>query len=208
MASHNSNQLLSVGDVPVSLNPTPSLNSIAQLNSSVPLNSTEASSSISYNEHGSSLVATSLESTTSTMEEPPTKKRKHRNQMKEKGLRGSAKHCVYGVCKSDSRYPEKAPTGMHFVPFAKPAKEISDYTNKFLVGQMKERNDKCKRWAHACGRPGFGVSNVKKDTYICSLHFIGGKGNVWMLGQLRLPLKTYIHICLICQTLKGTQLTI
>jgi len=36
--------------------------------------------------------------------------------------------------------------------------------------------EKCKRWVNACRREGFNLSNVTKDTYICSLHFVGNKG--------------------------------
>ena len=40
----------------------------------------------------------------------------------------------------------------------------------------KEKTLKCQRWVIACGRKGFTTNNVKKDTYICSIHFEGGKG--------------------------------
>ena len=36
--------------------------------------------------------------------------------------------------------------------------------------------EKCKRWVNACKRSGFSTDNVKKDTYICNKHFIGGRG--------------------------------
>ena len=29
---------------------------------------------------------------------------------------------------------------------------------------------------HACGRKGFTINSITKDTYICSLHFVGGNG--------------------------------
>ena len=29
---------------------------------------------------------------------------------------------------------------------------------------------------HACGRESFSIKNIKKDTFICSNHFIGGCG--------------------------------
>ena len=47
-------------------------------------------------------------------------KRPHRNLMKSKGLRGSAKHCVYGLCNSDARYPERCPPDLTWIPFVKP----------------------------------------------------------------------------------------
>ena len=31
-------------------------------------------------------------------------------------------------------------------------------------------------WVHACGRKGFTIDKITKDTYICSLHFVGGNG--------------------------------
>ena len=66
------------------------------------------------------------------------------------------KHCSWGKCSSDSRYPK---TGVTFIPFPKP--------NKFP--------DKAKRWAHLCGRgEAFTCKNITKDTYICSLHFPEG----------------------------------
>ena len=40
-----------------------------------------------------------------------------------------------------------------------------------------EKTEKAKIWLHACGRKDFcSLSDVKKDTYICSIHFYGGKG--------------------------------
>ena len=29
---------------------------------------------------------------------------------------------------------------------------------------------------HACGRKGFTINRITKDTYTCSLHFVGGNG--------------------------------
>ena len=34
---------------------------------------------------------------------------------------------------------------------------------------------KVKKWVHACGRA-FSIKNIKKDTFICASHFIGGCG--------------------------------
>lgn len=50
--------------------------------------------------------------------------------------------------------------GVFFIPFPKP----------------KSNENKCKRWIAACGRENFTVDNIKKWTYICSKHFVGGKG--------------------------------
>ena len=47
-----------------------------------------------------------------------------------------------------------------FIPFPKPVKDLA----------------KCKRWLVACSREFFTEKNVKKNTYICALHWPGGKG--------------------------------
>ena len=42
--------------------------------------------------------------------------------------------------------------------------------------QAKPKTEKAKRWQFLCGRKDFQkFEQIKKDTYICSLHFIGGK---------------------------------
>ena len=35
------------------------------------------------------------------------------------------------------------------------------------------KTEQAKKWVHACGREGFSIKNIKKDTFICSNHFIG-----------------------------------
>ena len=35
------------------------------------------------------------------------------------------------------------------------------------------KTKKTKKWVHTCGREGFSIKNIKKDTFICSNHFIG-----------------------------------
>ena len=66
------------------------------------------------------------------------------------------KHCCWGQCRSDSRYPKP---GVTFIPFPKP--------RKF--------HEKARRWVILCGRgQDFTVDRIKKDTYICSLHFPEG----------------------------------
>ena len=79
------------------------------------------------------------------------------------------KHCCWGECKIDSRYPEKWPESLKeleksaqkvFIPFPKPAKDLA----------------KCNRWLVACSREFFTEKNVNKNTYICALHWPGGKG--------------------------------
>ena len=79
------------------------------------------------------------------------------------------RHCCWGECKTDSRYPEKWPESLKeleksgqkvFIPFPKPTKDLA----------------KCKRWLVACSREFFTEKNVNKNTYICALHWPGGKG--------------------------------
>ncbi|XP_077996416.1 uncharacterized protein LOC144449712 [Glandiceps talaboti] len=73
----------------------------------------------------------------------------------------TTKHCCYGVCRSDSRYSDRDHMkDVFFIPFPKPTKDF----------------EKCRRWTKSCRRDNFGPENVSKDTYICSLHFIGGSG--------------------------------
>ncbi|MEO0686284.1 MAG: THAP domain-containing protein, partial [Cyanobacteria bacterium J06649_11] len=38
------------------------------------------------------------------------------------------------------------------------------------------KTEKAKKWVHACSRKNFTITIIKKDTYICSNHFIGGSG--------------------------------
>ena len=48
---------------------------------------------------------------------------------------------------------------------------------KWEINQEKTKTQKCKKWLHACGRPAdFNMQKVTKDTYICSLHFVGNQG--------------------------------
>ena len=61
------------------------------------------------------------------------------------------KHCAWGKCKSDSRYPEKYP-GVTFIPFVKPGK----------YGYYRE---KCLRWIKACGRHYADLNVDKKGKY-------------------------------------------
>ena len=95
--------------------------------------------------------------------------------MKEKGLRGSNRHCVHGLCKSDSRYPEVSPSNMFFIPFPK-CGVLKDGMEEWKIKEMNLKTEKCKKWVHACGRPNFTIKGVTRNTYICSLHFIGENG--------------------------------
>ena len=73
------------------------------------------------------------------------------------------KHCCYGTCNSDSRYRDRpGMEGVFFINFPKPKTQL----------------DKCMRWIKCCGRPHsqFNINRIKKMTFICSKHFVGGKG--------------------------------
>ena len=81
----------------------------------------------------------------------------------------STKHCCWGECKTDSRYPDKWPNSLKelqqsgkkvFIPFPKPSQDI----------------EKCKRWLVACSRQFFTEEKISRNTYICALHWPGGKG--------------------------------
>ena len=43
--------------------------------------------------------------------------------------------------------------------------------------RILKKTEKAKRWLHACGKKDFDrIEQIKKDTYICSLHFVGHEG--------------------------------
>ena len=91
-------------------------------------------------------------------------------------LKGATKHCCWSVCNSDSRYPERLPPETSFIRFPKP-RNVKDNMTEWQKHQEQLKTEKSKIWLHACGRQEFNdVSQIKKDTYICSLHFIGGNG--------------------------------
>ena len=82
------------------------------------------------------------------------------------------KHCCYGICTSDSRYPEKLPKGTYFLNFAKPGK-VNEGMKKWQKDKQAQKTERAKRWIHTCGRKDFhSITQITKDTYICSLHLI------------------------------------
>ena len=72
------------------------------------------------------------------------------------------KRCSWGTCNSDSLYPERL-------------KLENDRTVKFhSFPAVKKYRERRKAWIRACSRgDGFVCT---KDSYICSLHFIGELG--------------------------------
>ena len=87
----------------------------------------------------------------------------------------ATKHCCWGLCKSDSRFPDRLPGGTTFLRFPKPGK-IRENMSEWEKLKARRDTEKAKRWIHACGRKDFTkVEQIKKDTYICSIHFVDGK---------------------------------
>ena len=75
----------------------------------------------------------------------------------------TTKRCAYGTCKNDSRYPEKwkrNPNG--------------DPVEFFLFPGAVRQNEERQKLTKACHRGGSFVCT--KDSYICSVHFVGGNG--------------------------------
>ena len=81
----------------------------------------------------------------------------------------STKHCCWGECKSDARYPEKLPKHLQemmaagqkvFLPFPKASQGL----------------EKCQLWVTACSRENFTVKSITRNTYICLLHWPGERG--------------------------------
>lgn len=90
--------------------------------------------------------------------------------------RDATKHSCWGKCNSDSRYPERLPKETYFIRFPKPGR-IRDNMTEWEKNQAKLKTEKAKRWQYLCGRKDFqNLKQITKDTYICSLHFVGGKG--------------------------------
>ena len=86
--------------------------------------------------------------------------------------KGATKHCSWGLCNMDSRYPERM-KGVFFIRFAKPGR-LKDTMSDWERQQNLKKTEKAKRWFHACGRKDFNrIEQIKKDTYIYSLHFVG-----------------------------------
>ena len=101
-----------------------------------------------------------------------------------KKKRGASKHCCYGLCKSDSRskdYNEQC--NFYFISFPKPCiamkqgKIVQEKLKYHVKGCLKCK--KCAKWVRLCGLSDErfnSINKVKKDSYICSLHFVGESG--------------------------------
>ena len=75
----------------------------------------------------------------------------------------TTKHCAWGTCKNDARLP-------HLL------KRNSNNDNVFFVRfpGPKRQKEKRERWIKACHRGD--VFICTKDSYVCSLHFVGENG--------------------------------
>ena len=69
---------------------------------------------------------------------------------------------------------------------------LRDNMTEWEKNQAKLKTEKAKRWQFLCGRKDFQkLEQIKKDTYICSLHFIGVPSNP-------LPVKFFRFTILLC----------
>ena len=68
--------------------------------------------------------------------------------------REATKHCCWGNCNSDSRYPDRLPEGTFFIRFPKPGK-LRDNMTEWEKNQAKLKTEKGKRWQFLCGRKDF-----------------------------------------------------
>ena len=90
--------------------------------------------------------------------------------------KGATKHCSQGLSNMDSRYPERMREGAFFIRSAKPGR-LKDTISDWERQQRFKKTEKAKRWLHACGRKDLNrIEQIKKDTYVCSLHCVDQKG--------------------------------
>ena len=78
----------------------------------------------------------------------------------------ATKRCAWGTCRNDSRYP-------HLMTKNDKGDEVRFYHFP-APKRWKESAEKRKRWIVACHRGDSFVCG--KDSYICSLHFVGMNG--------------------------------
>ena len=73
------------------------------------------------------------------------------------------KRCAWGTCKNDTRYPDSMIKNHN-----------GDLVTFFHFPGQKRQTERRNRWILACSR---GDSfNCTKDSYVCSLHFVGENG--------------------------------
>ena len=79
------------------------------------------------------------------------------------------KHCSWGRCNMDSRYPDRMPQSL---------KELQESGQKVFIPLVKPWHDpkRCKKWVSACSRKNFMTKSITKNSYICALHWPKQKG--------------------------------
>ena len=75
----------------------------------------------------------------------------------------TTKRCAYGTCKNDSRYPESWVRNSD-----------GDPVKFFHFPGAVRQNERRQKWIKVCHRGNSFLCT--KDSYICSLHFVGGNG--------------------------------
>lgn len=83
----------------------------------------------------------------------------------------STKHCCWGKCTNDSRYPEKLPKSLQEM-LAPGQKAFTVYPSQSGHRESKNANAGLQ---HA-QRKYFDASKITRNTYICAVHWPGGKG--------------------------------
>ncbi|XP_074613320.1 uncharacterized protein LOC141873274 [Acropora palmata] len=79
------------------------------------------------------------------------------------------KHCSWGRCNMDSRYPDRMPQSL---------KELQESGQKVFIPFVKPWHDleRCKKWVNACSRKNFTTESITNNSYICALHWPKQKG--------------------------------
>lgn len=86
------------------------------------------------------------------------------------------KHCSWGRCNMDSRYPDRMPQSL---------KELQESDQKVFIPFVKPWHDleRCKKWVNACSRKNFTTESITKNSYICALHWPKQKGTTSSLSS-------------------------
>ena len=90
------------------------------------------------------------------------------------------KHCKWGLCKSDTRYPQNG-LQIKFWPFPKPCKDFRLLkADPSLVAIKHEPQhciqcNKCLQWIKACKVQSLTkLEEINKNCFVCSKHFPNG----------------------------------
>lgn len=86
--------------------------------------------------------------------------------------KSATKHCRWGLCNMDSRYPDRMKQEVFFIKFDKPG-HLKETMSGQRIQQNLKRTEKGKRSLHICGKKDFNnIEQIKKETYGSSLHFL------------------------------------